>query len=615
MKKISVTGPKNRLEEVVEELHRLEVMDIDQYDGDLETGSPGESAEELSEFLVDVRSLLSKLPEVDAEQQVFSVEKAQEEFSSISDEVDSLRAREEELERELEQVKDERRFFKRLKGSGLEYRDLTESKRLAVWTGKLDTEKFGEKAGTDRYEVFEGVSASAVIYSRDEAEEVEAALQKCSSEQYRVPDSQVDGSKTMEELYREIDDRKESLEYEKRQVEEDREELAEEWRGRLLHVERFLTERVEKAEAPLNFATTEHAFIAEGWIPAEKYREVEEALAEVAEGSIHIQEEEADKEPPVKHENNRLVQPFESLTDLVAVPRYNELDPSAVLMLTFPLFFGFMIGDMGYGLTTLAVFYAGSKMFPEGREIFKSLMYASVATVFFGLLFGDAFGYVLYGKHSVLSHELGLHAFSQIKYGMIELGPVGLPFHRAHELSQVFTVSALIGLIHVNLGYGIGFYNEYIKHGLREAFLEKGSWYVLQAGALLAYFYGPTAGLPVLALSIALLYLGEGVEGLVEIPSLLANILSYLRIFGVSVAAVALAAVVNSIAETAYGAGGITGIVLGTGILIFGHVFNTFIKIMEGFLQGIRLHYVEMFGKFFEGGGKKYAPFGAEASK
>ncbi|MFB6100152.1 MAG: V-type ATP synthase subunit I [Candidatus Nanohalobium sp.] len=605
MTRISVTGPKNNLEAVIEELHRLEVMDISQYDGELETGSPGEEAEELSELLVDVRSLLSKLPEVEAEKETYSIEKMQEKFPEISEKVESLDAEEEEYERELEQIKDNRKFFKRLKGSGLEYRDLQESEALSVWVGKLDIESFRSEVMTDRFEIFEGESATAVVYSSDKSRQVEGAIQDASKEQYRVPEAGVDGSKSMEQIYSEIDDRKESIEYEVEQVENDRKDLAEKWRVKLLYVEDFLTEKVEKAEAPINFATTDHAFIAQGWIPEEKYGEVEESLADVAEGNIHVQREEAeDEEPPVKHENNRAVQPFESLTDLVAVPRYNELDPSAVLMLTFPLFFGFMIGDAGYGLTTLAVFYAGYRMFPKGAEIFKSLMYASVATIFFGLLFGDAFGYVIFGHHSELAHVTGIHLFKQIP----------IVFHRAEHLGQVFKISALIGVLHVNLGYGIGFYNEYINHGVKEAFLEKGSWYVLQAGAALALLVSPTAGLPVMALAVPLLYLGEGVEGLVEIPSLLANILSYLRIFGVSVAAVALAAVVNSIANTAFGTGGIMGIVFGTLILVIGHVFNTFIKIMEGFLQGIRLHYVEMFGKFFEGGGKEYAPFGANRS-
>ena len=601
MSRISVAGPKKNLEEVIEELHRLKLMDIDQYEGQLETGEPGEEAEELSELLVNLRSLLSKMPEVDAEEENFSIEDAQEKIPEISDKIESLRAEEEEYRREIESLKENRLFFKRLRGSGLDYRDLKESEALKTWLGKLNQEKFRSNVNTDRFEIFEGESASALIYARERSEEVEGVLQEASKEQFRVPEAGFKENKSIEKIYSEMKDTKESLEYEIDHVKNDRVELAENWRGKLEYVESFLTEKVEKTEAPLLFATTEHAFIAQGWIPSDRYAEVEESLADAADGSIHVQEEETEEEPPVKHDNNRAVQPFESLTDLMAVPKYSELDPSAVLMLTFPLFFGFMIGDAGYGLTTLAVFYAGYRMFPKAAEIFKSLMYASVATIIFGLAFGDAFGYVIFGHHSELAALTGLQLFEKIP----------ILFHRAEHLGQVFTISALIGLLHVNLGYLLGFYNEYIRHGFREAFLEKGSWLALQIGAALWLFYGMKAGAPVIALSVAMIFLGEGVEGVVEIPSLLSNILSYLRIFGVSVAAVALAAVVNGIADTAFGAGGIAGILFGTFILVFGHVFNSFIKIMEGFLQGIRLHYVEMFGKFYQGGGKKYAPFGA----
>jgi V/A-type H+-transporting ATPase subunit I len=603
MTKISVTGPKSNLEEIIEELHRLQLMDINQYDGDLQTGNPEAEAEEISQLLVDARSLLSKLPDKDAEKQKFSIEKAQEKIPEIADKLEELKTRKEKLERQISQVKENRSFFKKLRGSGLKYRDLKESERLKVWIGGIDSQKFNSEIKTNRFEIFEGESTSAVIYSREESSEIEKVIQSTSKEQYRLPDAEVEEDKTMCQIYSEIDQRKQDKEKELEKVDEKINDLAQRWRGKLLQVESFLTEKVEKAEAPINFATTRHAFIAYGWIPEEKYEILEESLAEVAEGKIHVQKEEPENEEevPVKHENNRAVQPFESLTDLVAVPKYNELDPSAVLMLTFPLFFGFMIGDAGYGVTSLAVFYAGYKMFPEGRDIFKSLMYASVATIFFGLLFGDAFGYILFGSHSDLAAITGIELFEQIP----------LIFHRAEHLGQVFTISALIGLVHVNLGYGIGFYNEYMKHGVKEAFLEKGSWFFLQIGAATALLLSPLAGAPIIALSVITLFLGEGVEGLVEIPSLIANILSYLRIFGVSVAAVSLAAVVNSIANTAFGAGGLIGIIFGTLVLVIGHVFNTFIKIMEGFLQGIRLHYVEMFGKFFEGGGKKYAPFGA----
>ena len=263
--------------------------------------------------------------------------------------------------------------------------------------------------------------------------------------------------------------------------------------------------------------------------------------------------------------------------------------------------FGFMIGDAGYGFTTLAVFYLGYKYIEGAREIFKSLMYASVATILFGLAFGDAFGYVIFGHHSELAAVTGIHLFEQIP----------ILWHRAEHLGQVFTISAIVGFFHVNAGYLLGFYNEYSNHGFVEAFLEKGSWFLLQISVALFYFYGAVIGVPALMISVALLFKGEGVEGVVEIPSLLSNILSYLRIFGVSVAAVSLAAVVNALAEPLFQMGSIIGIVAGIALLVFGHTFNTFIKIMEGFLQGIRLHYVEMFGKFYEGGGRKYLPFGS----
>jgi V/A-type H+-transporting ATPase subunit I len=262
--------------------------------------------------------------------------------------------------------------------------------------------------------------------------------------------------------------------------------------------------------------------------------------------------------------------------------------------------FGFMIGDAGYGLTSLAVFYAAYRMFPAAEDIFKSLMYASVATIIFGLAFGDAFGFILFGHHSELAHATGIHLFEQIP----------ILFHRAEHLGEVFKIAAIFGVFHVNAGYLLGAYNEYIRHGLKEAFLEKGSWLIIELGAAAWYLHGMHMGLPLFAVGLFALYVGEGIEGVVEIPSLLSNILSYLRIFGVAVAAVSLAAVVNAMAAPLFQMGSTAGFIGGITVLVIGHVFNTFIKIMEGFLQGIRLHYVEMFTKFFEGGGRKYVPFG-----
>lgn len=602
MTKISVTGPKSKLETTIDSIHELGLLHIEDYDGELETGEPGEEAEELSELLVDIRSVISKLPNGEHTEEEASVEEVQEEFEEIRQDVDRLNSEIEASKRSIRDLEEEKELYQALKGSKVKLADVKDTESLEVAVADLKEGEFREAVETDRYDIFTGKKASAVVFEKDVSTEVNSAVQEAARDVYSVPEDPREGLPGG--ALQEIDSEIEEVEAEQENRKERLESIADDWLGKLNYVENFLTERIEKAEAPLRFATTDRAFIAEGWVPSEQYDVLEERVAEAAEGKVHIQREEGG-EAPVKHDNAKPVQSFESLTDLMAVPKYNEIDPSAVIFLTFPLFFGFMIGDFGYGLTTLAVFYAGYRMFEGASAIFKSLMYASFATMAFGLAFGDAFGFIIFGSHSILAERFGLEIFSQI--------PV--LFHRANHLGQVFTISAVIGLVHINAGYLIGAYNEYMRHGIKEAFLEKGSWILLEIGAALIYFQGMSVGLPVMAISVVLLFLGEGVEGVVEIPSLLSNILSYLRIFGVSVAAVALAAVVNGIANTAFATGGFLGIAAGTAILVFGHAFNTFIKIIEGFLQGIRLHYVEMFGKFYEGGGKKYAPFGAEASK
>ncbi|MBC5793362.1 MAG: V-type ATP synthase subunit I [Nanohaloarchaea archaeon] len=602
MTKISVTGAKKDLENVINTLYRLEVLDIDDYDGELNTGKPSDEAEDISQLLVDLRSTISKLPKVEGHRKNLTIEELENELPQLDEKISDIEEEIASLERRISNVNDKKKFFKKLRGSGVNYEDLEGTENLDVFVGRIDRDILTSEAPNTQYDVFEGEKASVIFYHETEDKAFRDAINKASSIELTVPETELTGS--IETVSYNLEDRKEELREAKKQKENELESLAEEWREGLENIESFLTERVEKAEAPLNFATTENTFIAYGWIPSERFAEVEEELADKTEGRIHVQKEEAEEEPPVKHDNNRFVQPFESLTDLVSVPRYNELDPSFMLLLTFPLFFGFMIGDAGYGLTTLAVFYLGYRMVPAARDIFKSLMYASISTIIFGLAFGDAFGFIIFGHDSVLASQFGLEVFSQIP----------ILFHRAHELGTVFSIAAVIGVVHVNLGFLLGFYNEYSNHGFREAFLEKGSWIVLELAAALAILGMTGAAAVVGVLAVIMLYMGEGIEGVVEIPSLLSNVLSYLRIFGVSVAAVSLAKVVNGLADPLFQSGSLLGVGLGIFMLVVGHTFNTFIKILEGFLQGIRLHYVEMFGKFYEGGGKKYAPFGANSN-
>lgn len=605
MKKISITGPKTQLEHVLDTLYDTALIDFDDYSGDLETGEPMQGAEDLSEMLVDLRSLISKL-DTEGKKEA-SIGEVRDAITELSGELKELDSRRESIKNDINTLEDKKEFFEKLEGADVNVSEIEDSKTLDFKVIDLEIERFDDRVGTSNYEIFEGRQLSVIVYKGEEKDIIEKTLSEIGASEVNYENS-VEGlpRQAVSIIENRISDKKDDLE----EIQKRFSEISDKWGSKLNYVEGYLTEKVEKAEAPLDFAMTEKSFIAEGWIPADEETKIRNALISATENKIHIQIEAMEEEdnPPVKYHNNKAVQPFESLTDLMARPKYNELDPSFLILLTFPLFFGFMIGDAGYGLTSALVFYGGMKMFPKASDIFKSLLWCSAFTFLFGLAFGDAFGYVLFGHHSELAAVTGIHFFEQIP----------ILFHRVEHLGQVFNIALLIGVVHINLGILLGAYNEYMHHGLMEAIFAKGSWIFLQIAALTGYLvsssYGTTpgmiAGLGIAAPSLIMLYKGEGIEGLVEIPSLISNILSYLRLFGVTVAAISLAQVVNTIANPLLTSGTAWGLVAGVGILMFGHIFNTFIKIMEGFLQGIRLHYVEMFGQFYQGGGRKYSPFG-----
>ena len=165
--------------------------------------------------------------------------------------------------------------------------------------------------------------------------------------------------------------------------------------------------------------------------------------------------------------------------------------------------------------------------------------------------------------------------------------------------------------MHVNIGLLIGFYNELVMHGFWKAVFAKFSWFVLEAAIIIGIFYSTFYAIILGVISVIMLYLGEGVKGLVELPTLFSNMLSYSRLMAIGVASVQLALVINEFAREFFHKGSFF-ILAGIAILLVGHVINIALGILGPFLHSLRLHYVEFFTKFFEGGGKRYVPFGTK---
>jgi V/A-type H+-transporting ATPase subunit I len=350
---------------------------------------------------------------------------------------------------------------------------------------------------------------------------------------------------------------------------------------------------------PLKFGSGEHYFAAFGWVPKAKVDDVKNAFAE--ESDLFIEVIAHDEEPPVELDNPALARPFEGVTKLMALPKYHEIDPSSIMLITFPLFFGLMLGDVAYGIVIFLFIKSGGMQkfcnfigignIPPNSALSKILMYCAISSIGFGLIFGEFFGIELY------------HFISRI-----------------HYVEELLIISMTIGYIHMILGYLLGYANERTEgKSVMEAGLGKFSWIGITTAfyiILLALFgtielgLGGMIGFVILIPSVILLVKAEGSTAAFEITMPLSNILSYTRLVAFGLSSIAIATVANIAFK------GITQIdVMAIIIVILGvmmHILNTLLALLPMFLQSLRLHYVEFFIKFYEGGGESYKPLGGK---
>ncbi len=372
----------------------------------------------------------------------------------------------------------------------------------------------------------------------------------------------------------------------------------------LLQYEDFLSSEIEKMEAPLRFTTTKNTFIVEGWIPEKKYQELESILKKKFGDRVNLDKiKYSDEEPvPVEFKHPSPVKPFELLLELFEYPKTREIDPTFAIFITFPLFYGIMLGDIGYGLVIFfASLFMKTKFKTEGwKMILGILEYSSIYTIAFGFIDGEFFGFNIFNL-------LGIEEIFGLRMPILD---------RIVDFMPIMILSISIGVIHVLLGLVFGFINVYRAHNLKEAILKKGGWIVLifsiiflassiYIPGILLYF-----GVGLLLASIVLLVVGEGFIGLIEIFGIMSNILSYVRLMAIGLSSVGIAIVINSIVvDIIFPKGGVF-MLLGYSVLIVGHIGNILLGILACFLHALRLHYVEFFTKFYEGGGIKYKPFG-----
>lgn len=384
--------------------------------------------------------------------------------------------------------------------------------------------------------------------------------------------------------------------------------------------------RAEKYDVLGTLAQTKRTFIIEGYVPEQYAGTLEQDLSQSFDVAVEMLDPDPSEDVPVLLKNGPFAEPVEGIIESYSMPGAGELDPTTPVACFYYILFGMMLSDFAYGaLMSIATFVLIKKLKNMERPMRKTLtmfFYCGLGTMLSGILFGSYFG----DAPTVIASTFFGKTLEVPKL----IDPLSQPM-------KMLVLCFAIGIVHLFAGLVINLYTALKQKRYVDAISDSVLWMLLVAGLLLFGLttdmvtgmfslekISPVAGnigkiMAVIgAIGIILMDGREsknwfkrtlkGLYGLYNVTGYLSDLLSYSRLLALGLATSVISSVFNQMGSMVAGTP-VIGVIFFILIFLVGHVLNLAINALGAYVHANRLQYVEFFGKFYNGGGRKFTPF------
>ena len=393
----------------------------------------------------------------------------------------------------------------------------------------------------------------------------------------------------------------------------------------------YETMRLDKYGVIGHLLQSKKVFVLTGYIAKNEASKIADAINNKFDAAVELEEPDEKEDVPILLKNNAFSSPLEGTVEAFSPPGKGDIDPTFIMSLFYYMLFGLMLSDAGYGFLMAAgcavLLLAFRKTMEEPmKKTLRMYFFCGIFTVFWGVLFGSYFGDIV----DVVSESFFSHKVS--------IPP--LWFFPVNEPMRMMVFSMLLGIIHLFTGLFIKLYLSIKKHDIKTAIYDVAFWLLLLLSGIIillsTQMIQDIFGLDlvisssivrvctIIALICAVGIIAtngresknpfkrflKGAYALYGISGYLSDVLSYSRLLALGLATGVIASVVNKMAGMV--AGVPLGIIPFILIVVLGHLMNMAINALGAYVHTNRLQYVEFFGKFYEGGGRKFEAFRAK---